>query len=89
MPDISTLMAFLGNGGAQIFGGGIILGIVMIIIFFFLAYKFELPPILMMIIVGTAGYFVAASLMGDWIRALVLIGFGTAIAIIGYQLVSR
>jgi hypothetical protein len=73
---------------ANLFGGGMILGIFGLIIIFIIAYKFQLPPILIMITMGIAGYIMAGSILGDWIKALVLIGFGAAIAIIGYRVMQ-
>jgi len=86
--DLATIFSAAGTGLGSIFGTGVILGIVGILIYFYIAYKFEFPAILNMIIVGIAGYLIGATFLGSWIMALAIMGLALAIAMLGYRLLS-
>lgn len=86
--ELNDTLMFFGTGLGNLFGTGVILGIVGLMIFFFFSYKFQFPPMLNMLVLGIAGYLIAGSLLGDWVKALVLIGFGGIIAIVGYRILN-
>jgi len=86
--DIVDFTTFLGSGFTNLFGTGIILGIFAILFYFIIAYKFELPPIITLMVVATVGLLIGQSILGDWVRALVFIGIGSVIAILGYRILS-
>jgi hypothetical protein len=85
--ELIDLTNYFGFGLGNIFGTGIILGIFGLMVYFILAYKFQFPIILHIIILGLAGYFISATVLGDWVKALVLIAFGVIIATIGYKVI--
>lgn len=86
--NISSFTGIFSNGLVSLFGAGVILGIIGLLVFFLISYKFNFPPILNFIVMGLAGIFIGQAILGDWVRAIVLIGFGTAIALIGYRILS-
>lgn len=85
MPAIIELFDLFGSNLGNLFGTGMVTGIIGIIIFFIIAYKFELPPILILFVVMLSGYLMASSYLGDWVKASALIVFGVLIALFGYK----
>lgn len=87
MPTLPDLFTFFGNGSSAIFGTGIILGLVVILIYFYLAYKFEFPAVLTLIVVGLTAALISNSIFVGWAKGIVLIILAVMIAIFGYRIV--